>query len=172
MADLERLYRKSIYLGLAYIEAFANPATPTVAELNNATYVKNITCALWEDSTEFTLGDPETDDGLTFCDEAGSVTRGAENPTVVYSTLRDEDRIANGLYNTAFAHLAFPDVPYYAIERVGPDSDAPFAVGQSVRIVRVRTDNPVDVLEGGNNVLLQNNFLADGFVNWNYRLTA
>jgi len=170
--SLERLYRKSIFLGLAYPEAFADPANPTVAELNNTTLVKDLTCALWEDTTEFTLGDPETDDGLTFCDEAGSVTRTGENPTVIYAALRDEDRVANGLFNTAFAHLAFSDVPYYAVERVGHDSDAPFAIGQSVRLVAVRTDNPVDVLENGNNALLQNNFLADGFVNWNYRLTA
>jgi hypothetical protein len=168
---LERLYRKSIFLGLAYPEAFADPANPTAAELNSDLVI-DLTCALWEDSTEFTLGDPETDDGLTFCDEAGSQTRGAENPTVVYAALRDEDRVADGLYNLAFAHLAFPDVPYYAVLRVGHDSDAPFAIGQSVRLVRVRTDNPVDALENGNNALLQNNFLADGFVNWNYRLTA
>lgn len=169
---LDRLYRTSIYFGLAYPEAFANPAAPTAAELNNATLVKDITCALWEDGTEFTLGDPDTDDGLTFCDQAGSVTTTTQNPTVVFAALRDEDRVAAGLYNLAFDHLAFADVPFYAIERVGYPNTTPFAIGQSVRLVRVQTDLPSDQLETGSNALLVQNFLNDGFVNWNYRLTA
>ncbi len=169
---LDRLYRANIYLGLAFPEAFANPATPTAAELNNATLVKDITCALWEDSTEFTLGDPDTDDGLTFCDAAGSTTTTTQNPTVVYAALRDEDRVAAGLYNLAFGLMAFPDIPYIAVQRVGKPNTTAFATTQSVRLVRVRTDNPVDVLENGSNALLQQNFLNDGFVNWNYRVVA
>ena len=169
---LDRLYRANIYFGLAYPEAFANPSAPTAAELNNATLVKDITCALWEDSTEFTLGDPDTDDGLTFCDAAGSVTTTTQNPTVVFATLRDEDRVAAGLYNTAFDHMAYPDIPFYAIERVGKPNTTAFAIGQSVRIVKVRTDLPVDQLENGSNALLVQNFMNDGFVNWNYRITA
>lgn len=169
---LDRLYRTSIYFGVAYPEAFANPSAPTAAELNNTVLVKDITCALWEDSTEFTLGDPDTDDGLTFCDAAGSVTTTTQNPTVVFATLRDEDRVAAGLYNLAFDHLAFPDIPYYAILRVGLPNTTVFAIGQSVRMVRVKTDNPADELENGSNALLVQNFLNDGFVNWNYRLTA
>ena len=169
---LDRLYRTNVYLGLAYIEAFANPAAPTAAELNNATLVKDFSCALWEDSTEFTLGDPDTDDGLTFCDAAGSTTTTTQNPTVVFAALRDEDRVAAGLYNNAFDHMAFPDIPFYAIERVGKPNTTAFAIGQSVRIVRVRTDNPVDQLENDANALLVQNFLNDGFVNWNYRITA
>lgn len=168
----DRLYRANIYLGIAYPEAFANPSAPTAAELNNATLVKDITCALWEDATEFTLGDPDTDDGLTFCDAAGTQTTTTQNPTVVYAALRDEDRVAAGLYNTAFAHLAFPDIPFYVIERVGKPNTTAFAIGQSVRLVRVKTDNPVDQLENDANALIVQNFLNDGFVNWNYRITA
>lgn len=169
---LDRLYRANIYLGLAFPEAFANPAAPTAAELNNAVLVKDITCALWEDSTEFTLGDPDTDDGLTFCDAAGSTTTTTQNPTVVYSALRDEDRVAAGLYNTAFDLMEFADIPFYAVERVGKPNTTAFAIGQSIRLVKVRTDNPVDTLENGSNALLTQNFLNDGFVNWNYRITA
>lgn len=169
---LDRLYRTSIYFGLAFPEAFANPSAPTTTELNNTTLVKDITCALWEDSTEFTLGDPDTDDGLTFCDAAGSVTTTTQNPTVVFATLRDEDRVAAGLYNTAFDLLAFPDIPFYAVLRVGQPNTDPFAIGHSVRLVRVKTDLPADELENGSNVLLVQNFLNDGFVNWNYRLVA
>jgi hypothetical protein len=168
----DRLYRKSIFLGLAYKEAFVNPSAPTAAELNNANYVIDLTCALWEESTEFTLGDPTTDDGLTFCDDAGSTTTTSQNPTIVYTALRDEDRVAAGLYNNAFDHLAFPDINYYAIERVGKANTAPFAIGDSVRLVAVKTDQPVDVLDKDANALLQQTFLKDGFTLWNFKLVA
>lgn len=172
MANFDRLYREAVYLGLAYPEAFANPELPTSAELNNAMLVKDITCATWEDGTEFTLGDPNTDDGLSFCDAAGSTTTTTKNPTVTLAVLRDEDRSATGLYNMAFDHLAFADIPYYAIERIGMANTVPFAPGQSVRIVRVRTDNPTDQLNADSNALLTQSMLPDGLVNWNFRLTV
>lgn len=169
---LDRSYRKDIFLGLAYPEAFANPSAPTAAELNNALYVIDLTCALVEDNTEFTLGDPETDDTLTFCDDAGAQTRVSDNPTVVFSALRDEDRAATGLYNNAFNHMAFPDIPFYAVERIGYANTTAFAINQHVRIVAVKTDQPVDVLEKGANAQIQQNFLPNGLVNWNYKITA
>jgi hypothetical protein len=168
----DRLYRKDVFLGLAYPEAFANPSLPTAAELNNTSYVIDLTCALVEDNTEFTLGDPETDDTLTFCDDAGAQTRISDNPTIVYSALRDEDRIAAGLYNNAFNHMAFPDIPFYAVERIGLPNTTAFAIGQHVRIVSVKTDQPVDALEKGANAQIQQNFLPAGLVNWNYKITA
>ena len=60
-----RLYRANVTFCLAHPEAFANRTAPTAAELNGA-LVKNITCALNEDGTTFTLGDSDTDDSLTF----------------------------------------------------------------------------------------------------------
>lgn len=169
---LDRLFRENVYLGVAYIEAFANPAAPTVAELNNTLLVKDLTCALWEDSTEFTLGDPDFDEGLTFCSKAGEKTATIKNPTVVYAALRDKDRVAAGLYNLAFDHLAFADAPYYAIERIGKPNTSIFAVNDYVRIVRVKTDRPVDELASGSNALLVQNFLNDDFVNWNYKVLS
>jgi hypothetical protein len=168
----DRLYRKNVFLGLAYREAFADPSAPTAAELNDSDYVIDLTCALSEDDSEFTLGDPTTDDKLTFCDDAGSVTRTSENPTIVYSALRDEDRVANGLYNLAFDHLAFADVPYYAVERIGHANIDAFAIGQKVRIVAVKTDNPADLLDKDASAMIQNTFLPDGMVNWNYSIVA
>lgn len=169
---LDRLFRPNIYLGLAYIEAFANPAAPTAAELNNAALVKDLTCALWESSTEFTLGDPDLDTGLTFCSAAGDQTATLKNPTVKYGALRDKDRVAAGLYNLAFDHLAFSDIPFYAIERVGKPNTTAFAINDYVRIVQVKTDEPVDTLGASDNALLIQNFLADNFTNWNYKVLA
>lgn len=168
----ERLYRESITFLLAEPEAFADRTAPTAAELNNATLVFNITCALWEDDTEFTLGDPDTDDGLSFCDAAGYSTPTFDNPSVIYSALRDADRTATGVFNGAFERLAFPDREYVAVLRIGPDSDSTFAVGQIVKMVSVKTDFPVDTLTNGENARVTQNFLPNGFVNWNYEIAA
>lgn len=162
----DRLYRESIRFDLAAPEAFANPAEPTLQELNNEDLVWNVTCALDEDGTEFTLGDPDTDDSLSFCDAAGNQTATFKNPTVVFSAYRDEDRTATGVMNLAQSLLAFPDVPYIAILRVGYDSDVAYDAGQRINMVGVNTDLPVSVEESGGNARLQNSFLNTGFVNW------
>lgn len=169
----ERLYRENITFLLAEPEAFADRENPKVAELNATNgLVFNITCALWEDDTEFTLGDPDTDEGLTFCSSAGEQTPTFDQPTVVFSALRDKDRTANGVFNGAFERLAFPDGEYIAILRVGKDSDVAFAVNDRLKMVAVKTDNPVDLVGNGDNARIQQNFLQNGWVNWNRTVTA
>lgn len=168
----DRLYRNAVFLGLAYPEAFADPFHPTVAELNDTTMVKDLTCALWEDGTEFTLGDSDTDDGLTFCSNAGDTTLTTKNATVVYKALRDQDRVASGLFNLAFDHLAFADVPYFALERIGYPNTTAFAAGQKVRLVQVATDNPTDILASDDSAFIQNAFLQNDIVAWNVEVVA
>jgi len=168
----ERLYRESITFLLAEPEAFANRNTPTAAELNNSALVYNVTCALWEDETEFTLGDPDTDDGLTFCSKAGISTPTFDNPTVVMSALRDADRTANGVFNGTLERLMFPDREYVAVLRIGPDSDVAFAAGDQIRMVAVSTDFPTEVLSNGENARIQQAFMNKGWVNWNYTVAA
>lgn len=168
----DRMYRPDVFLGVGYLEAFVNAATPTAAELNNATYVKDLTCALWEDGTEFTLGDSDTDDGLTFCSNAGDTTLTTKNATITYKALRDKDRVAAGVFNLAFDHMAFPDIDFYAIERLGKPNTTAFAIGDRVRIVQVRTDNPQDILAADASVFIQQNFLLNNFINWNYTVAA
>lgn len=170
--SLDRLFRQTIRIDLAYPEAFANPSRPTAAELNDARLVKNITCALDEDNTEFTLGDPDTDDSLSFCDAAGSQTATFKNPSVTLSAYRDENRIADGLYNLVFNHLVHPDVPYIAILRVGLAETVAYGAGQYIRMVGGRTDIGVSVEESGQNARIQSAFLPDGFVNWNYEVAS
>lgn len=167
---LDRLYRETIRWDIAYPEAFANPYTPTVAELNNAVLVKNITCALDEDGTEFTLGDSDSDESLSFCDAAGTSTPTFKNPSATLVALRDKDRVASGLYNLAFEHLAYKDIPLFVILRIGKRSDAVYATGDIIKLARFRTDNPVDVLASGDNAKLQQVLLNDDVVNWNYKL--
>lgn len=166
MSD-DRLYRQAVYLGIAYPEAFADPYNPTAAELNNGDLVFDVTCALWEDGTEFTLGDSDTDDGLTFCSNSGDTTLTTKNATVVYKALRDQDRSASGLFNLAFDLLAFPDITLFAVERIGFPNTTAFAAGQKVRLVQVTTDNPVDVLAVDASLFLQSTLLQNDTVAWN-----
>ncbi len=168
----ERLYRESITFLLAEPEAFADRDAPTAAELNDADLVYNVTCALWEDETEFTLGDPDTDDGLTFCSKAGEQSPTFDNPTVVYSALRDADRTASGVFNGTLERIAFPGREYIAVLRIGPDSDVAFAAGDQVRMAHVSTDHGVDAVGSGDNARIQQNFLNKGWSNWNYELAS
>lgn len=176
---LERLYRPNVLFALAEPEAFANRNAPTSAELNDADLVYNVTCALWEDDTEFTLGDPDTDDGLTFCSQAGVSNPTFDNPSVTFTALRDRTRfnattalVADGVFNGTFERLAWADREYIAIMRVGHDSDVAFATGHDVRMVAVKTDKPVDMVASGDNARIQQVFLPNGWVNWNYTLAS
>ena len=164
----ERLYRESITFLLEEPEAFADRTAPTAAELNNTDLVYNVTCALWEDETEFTLGDPDTDDGLTFCSKAGYSSPTFDNPTVVFSALLDADRTANGVFNGTRERITYPDREYIAILRIGPDSDVAFAADDIVRMVAVGTDYGVKTVSSGENARITQNFLNRGWSNWNY----
>ena len=167
-----RLYRENITFLLAHPEAFADPTAPTAAELNNTDLVFNITCALNEDGTEFTLGDSDTDASITFCDKAGVTTPTFYNPTVVFEAFRDADTTASGVFNQAFDLLAFPDVEYIAVLRIGQRSDTEFAAGDRVKMVGVKTDYGTDVVGNGENVRINQAFLNNDFVNWNYEVAA
>ena len=164
----ERLYRENVTFLLAEPEAFADRNAPTAAELNDVTLTYNVTCALWEDDTEFTLGDPDTDDGLTFCSKAGISDPTFDNPTVVFSALLDEDRTATGVFNGTVNRIRFADREYIAILRLGKDSDVAFAATDRVKMVAVGTDVGVPTVSNGENVRIVQNFLNKSWVNWNY----
>jgi hypothetical protein len=167
-----RLFRENITFCLARPEAFADRTAPTAAELNDTDLVHNITCALNEDGTTFTLGDSDTDDSLTFCDAGNVSTPTFFNPEVVFEAFRDADTSASGIFNEAFDLLAFPDVEYIAILRVGKDSDTAFAVGDRIKMVGVKTDFGIDIAGNGENVRINQAFLNNDFVNWNYEVTS
>lgn len=167
-----RLYRENITFLLARPEAFADRTAPTAAELNNGDLVYNITCALNEDGTEFTLGDSDTDDSLTFCSKAGISTPTFYNPTIVMEAFRDADVDAAGVFNEAFDLLAWPDIEYIAILRVGERSDTVFAAGDRIKMVGVKTDIGTEVAASGENVRINQAFLNNDFVNWNYEVAA
>ena len=180
-----RLTRPAQTWGLAYANAFANPATPTVAELNSTTLVSLFSCALTEDGTTLTLGDSDTDDTITFCDNASVSTPTFFNPTAQWTGLLDANTGGSGstvdltsLFNKLEAWIGSPDVPYYLISRTGPQSsqDIAFAVGQRIKMVSVKTDFPTWVLGQSDNAKIQQSFLYDGSpavsVNWNYTIAS
>jgi hypothetical protein len=167
-----RLYRENVTFLLARPEAFADATAPTAAELNNTDLVFNITCALNEDGTEFTLGDSDTDDSITFCDKAGVSSPTFFNPTVVFEAFRDADVDATGVFNEAFDLIAFPDIEYIAVLRVGERSDTAFAAGDRIKMVGVKTDYGTDVVGNGENTRINQAFLNNDFINWNYEVDA
>ena len=167
-----RLYRESITFCLAHPEAFADRTAPTAAELNNTILVKNITCALNEDGTTFTLGDSDTDDSVTFCDAGNVSTPTFYNPEVVMESFRDADVAAAGEFNEAFDLMAFPDVAYIAVLRIGPNSNITFATGDRIKMVGVKTDYGIDTLGNGENIRMTQSFMNNDFVNWNYEVAA
>jgi hypothetical protein len=85
---------------------------------------------------------------------------------------RDADVAAAGVFNEAFDLLAFPDIEYIAILRVGENSDVAFAAGDRIKMVGVKTDFGTDVVGNGENVRVAQAFLNNDFVNWNYEVVA
>ena len=174
-----RLYRENVTFLLAHPEAFADATAPTAAELNDwfdgsnpNGLVHNITCALNEDGTTFTLGDSDTDDSISFCDKTMVSTPTFFNPEVVFEAFRDADTSANGLFNEAFDLIAHPDIEYIAVMRVGERSDTPFAAGQRVKMVGVKTDFGIDVAASGETTRISQSFFNNDFINWNYEVAA
>lgn len=164
--------------------AFADWQNPTVAELNaNPTnnpsgLIFNISCALNTDGTTFDLGDPETDDSLTFCQVAGTSPILSHNPEIVFEVERSTEpwvvsnAATENTANLAFSLLAWRDVEYFAIMSFGAGPEEPFVLGDRIKMARVATDIGVDVMGSGENVRLQQDFANRGDVNWNYELTA
>ena len=109
---------------------------------------------------------------MSFCQAAGAVSPTYYNPSVTFEAFRSENPTSSNTANTAFGLMAFADVEYLAILRVNGAPDAVFAVGERVSLVRVKTDNPVDVIAAGENIRISNAFLAQGDVNWNYEVAA
>ena len=58
----DRLTRTSQTWALAYASAFANPAAPTAAELNDRAFVHLFSCALTETGTSLVKAGSDTDD--------------------------------------------------------------------------------------------------------------
>lgn len=171
------LRRNSVTWKLFDVAAFANRNSPTVAELNttNVRLGFDISCALDEESTTFTIGSSELDERLSFCDSVGVSRPGEINPELALAIYRDKDRNAAGVFNRALDWLRHADREYIIVQRVGDQDSGPvgttpakaFTVTDDIRMMAFRTDYPVDTLAGGDPALLSQNALTAGWVRWN-----
>lgn len=174
MAVTDQLRRTSVTWLVAYPEAFADWQNPTAAELNGP-LVYEITCAVDEDGTTFSLGDSDTDDSYTYCDESGMDRPTFYNPEVTLNILRDADRTATGEFNTAFNLFRHPDIELNIIKRVGDQDNtpgAPVAVGDRISMQNIKTDVMAESLGSEEAVAFEATGLQQGRVLWQHEVTA
>jgi hypothetical protein len=179
---LVRLYRPHVTWALAYENAFADPADPTVAELNDDRFVHFISCALTEDGTEFVKDDSDTDDTVTYCDIGQVETPTRVNYSASLQWLLDANTGGSGstadtdsIYNKTTALLGREGIRYWLIQRIGPGTiaqDSTFAVGQIINMGLVETDLMQYPMASGSNAMGLQNLLSQGQLSWNFAITT
>lgn len=182
MAVGTKLLRSNITVLAAYPEAFADPANPTAAELNDQfvygtnedAMVFNISCAILDDGYTANVTDSETDDSRTICD-IGQVA----NPTfttyeVSFDAFRDQSVTDPGLFNLFAELFRGVDRPYWIITRIGKENDEPFDTDGSdvIKQFGVTTDFPNDLIEDNSMVRVGARFKNTGEISINYRVEA
>lgn len=176
------LRRNSVTWKLFDVAAFVNRNAMTVAELNTAVARLgiDITCALDEEATTFTLGSSEMDERLSFCDGVGTSRPSEVAPELALGFYRDKDRTATGVFKNTFDWLRHPDRQFILVQRVGDQDSGPkngvaaaaFATTDHIRAMQFSTDFLVDTLANGDPVLGVQNPLSAGWVAWNVNPSA
>lgn len=177
--SFQKLLRGSVRIVAAYPEAFANPATPTSAELNalfvytsaEDNMVFDISCATLDDYT-LNMTDSDTDDSQSICDIGNVQSPTFQNYEASLDFFRDKSVTDNGVFNLAFDLFKAPDRPFWLIKRIGPDQQDAFAAGDIVSMYGVNTDFPVDIVEDNSNIRFGARFKPNGSININYELVA
>lgn len=171
---LDRLVRANVGYYIALREAvptFYQNGAVTTTQLNG-NLVYDVTCALTEADTTFSLDDSEQDSELTFCSVGNEVTPTTRNASAVFTYLRDANKTADTVFNLARDLMSYPDVEYVLIERLFKPNTAAFAIGDQVSMIGVTTDLPVDIIADGANVKGQMNFVSTGDIAWNQTVAA
>ena len=167
----QKMLRGNVTIVAADPEAFADPAAPTATELNNATLVYNISCAITDDYT-LNMTESDTDDSRSICDIGQVATPTFFNYEASLDGFRDADLDATGVYNLFRDLFRAPDVPYILIKRIGGANNTPFAVGDTISMYEVNTDYPVDLVEDGSPIMFGARFKSTGNLNVNYEVAA
>lgn len=159
---MAKVLRGNVEIFVAYPEAFADPETPTAAELNDTDFVKIISCAVNDDYT-MNPTDSDTDSTQSVCDVAQ-----VDNPTfgnyeVSIDTFRDKDIAATGVYNLARDLFKNSGIPYIVGKRIGKAQGTTFATGDRVSMYSVKTDNPTDIDASGAPIQLGARFKPQGW---------
>ncbi len=167
----QKMLRGNVTIVAAEPEAFADVSAPTAAELNNATLVYNISCAITDDYT-LNMTDSDTDDSRSICDIGAVATPTFYNYEASLDGFRDADVDATGVYNLFRDLFRAPDVKYILIKRIGGANNQPFAAGDVISMYEVNTDYPVDLVEDGAPLRLGARFKPTGNLNINYEVVA
>lgn len=187
--SLRRLSRDQVYRWyIASPLAFADWRNPTAAELNANPdndpngLIWNITCAVSVDGSQFDLDDPELDESLTFCQDAGTSEVQSRSATVNIQFQEAKERWLDGSstdpadgFNTATltkSLLLWRGVEYLAILSVGEDPDEPFAPGHRIKMAEIATDWATPVTGTGSNAMWLQTTASRTRLNWNYEVTA
>lgn len=177
--SFQKLLRGSVRILAAYPEAFADPAAPTSAELNDLfVYTSNedgmvfdISCAILDDYT-LNMAESDTDDSLSICDVGNVESPTFQNYEGSLDMFRDKSVTDNGVFNLAWDLFKGADRPFWLIKRIGPDRQDAFAAGQTISMYEFNTDFPVDIVEDNANIQFGARFKPTGNLNINYDLVA
>ena len=186
---LERLTDDRVYRWyIASPLAFEDWREPTVAEMNAnpdndpSGLIFNITCAVSTDGSQFDLDDPTLDESLTFCQESGNSAVQSRSATVAIQFQEAMERWLDGTstdaadgFNTATltkSLLMWRGVEYFAILSIGKRDDAPFAVGDRLKMAEIATDDATPVTGTGANIMFLQTPAKRSRLNWNYPLAA
>jgi hypothetical protein len=181
MADNQKVLRANVTILAAYPEAFADPANPTAAELNDVYdpvanpdgMVFDISCATLDDYT-LNLTDSDTDDELSVCDVGNSSSPTFYNYDIELDFFRDKSVTDNGVFNLAWRLFRGVDRPFWLIKRIGKAQGATFLTDGSdvISMYGATTDLPTDVVEDNANAKFGARFKTNGRVNINYSVVA
>lgn len=157
-------------------EAIADWSAPTGTALQAA--VTNglgfdISCAITDDSLSLGLTDSETDTSISICDIGNVTTPTFFNYEASFDSFRNGP-VSEGnqvaVYDLPVKLFSDVDHPFYLLKRIGVPQGTALAAGQVVSIFGVNTDNPIDSLGDGANILFGSRFLANGQVYTNATL--
>jgi hypothetical protein len=187
--SLRRLQKDEVYRWyLASPLAFEDWTDPQADEFNaNPTndpngLIWNISCALDTDTSQFDLDEPDSDDSLTFCQSAGNQEPTEYAATIVHGVQLSKERwtnadgtlAADGFNTSTLAQslLTWRGIEYFAILSVGKDVDAPFEVGDRIKMAEVATD--WGIIEGGSGEMLKlvQTHAKRSRLLWNHRIAA
>lgn len=166
----QKMLRGNVTIYAFAPEAFADSATPDLAELNGD-LGWNISCAIADDYT-LNQAESDTDDSRSICDIGSVATPTFYNYEASLDGFRDADPDADGLYNLFRDLFRAPDVPYILVKRIGGINTKPFEADDIISMYEVNTDYPVDVVEDGSSIMFGARFKPTGNLNLNYSVTA
>lgn len=149
------------------LAGIANPAAPTVAEINAGT---NLSAAVVNGYT-LAATDSDTDDSKSILDAANVVTPTFDNYEANLTFFRSDLVNATAAYDTAFNLFKVDRVEGYLVSRHGKVGTAAAAATDVVSLFRVVSDSPMDVEgDGGAPIQFTVPFLPQGVMTLNKTL--